>query len=115
MIRVKDLPDKPKCPRCSSYTIGLLKVEEEKAARLLEKKGEHLSKDEEKMYSQAKKTAELIEKYGNVAAVGLSARHISVAALSEVLSKEPKLSDKFYELVLEAERKVLSRRFNGPK
>ncbi len=113
MIRIKDLPDKPKCPRCGSYAIGLLKVEEEKAAGLLEKKGEHLAKGEEKMQSNAKKTAELIEKYGKAAAVGLSARHVSVADINEVLDKEPKLSDKFYELVLEAERKVLNRRFNA--
>ena len=115
MIRIKDLPDKPKCPNCGSFAIGLLKVEEEKAAGLLEKKGEHLAKNEEKMQSNAKKTAELIEKYGKVAAVGLSARHVSVADISEVLGKEPKLSDKFYELVLEAERKVLTRRFHGNK
>ena len=115
MIRIKDLPDKPKCPNCGSFAIGLLKVEEEKAAGLLEKKGEHLAKNEEKMQSNAKKTAELIEKYGKVAAVGLSARHVSVADISEVLEKEPKLSDKFYELVLEAERKVLTRRFHGNK
>ena len=57
MIRIKDLPDKPKCPRCGSYAIGLLKVEEEKAAGLLEKKGEHLAKGEEKMQSTAKKTS----------------------------------------------------------
>ena len=61
MIRIKDLPDKPKCPNCGSFAIGLLKVEEEKAAGLLEKKGEHLAKNEEKMQSNAKKTAELIE------------------------------------------------------
>lgn len=113
MIRIKDLPDKPKCPRCGSNTIGLLKVEEEKAAGLIEKKGEHLAKMEEKMQATAKKTAELIEKYGKPAAVGLSARHVAVADITEVLEKEPKVSDKFYELVLEAERKVLNRRFHN--
>jgi ATP-dependent Lhr-like helicase len=113
MIRIKDLPDKPQCPRCGSNAIGLLKVEEEKAAGLLEKKGEHLAKVEEKMQATAKKTAELIEKYGKAAAVGLSARHVSVADIAEVLEKEPKVSDKFYELVLEAERKVLNRRFHN--
>lgn len=113
MIRIKDLPDKPKCPRCGSNAIGLLKVEEEKAAGLLEKKGEHLAKMEEKMQTTAKKTAVLIEKYGKPAAVGLSARHVSVADIAEVLEKEPKVSDKFYELVLEAERKVLNRRFHN--
>jgi hypothetical protein len=47
--------------------------------------------------------------------VGLSARHVSVADIGEVLEKEPILSDRFYELVLEAERKVLNRRFHANK
>ncbi|MCW3996414.1 MAG: DEAD/DEAH box helicase [Candidatus Bathyarchaeota archaeon] len=111
MIRIKDLPDKPKCPRCGSLAIGLLKVEEEKALPLLEKHGEHLAKDEEKMRVHAKQTAELIEKYGKTAAVALSARRVSAADAAGVLEKESGLSDKFYELVLEAERKALSKRF----
>ncbi len=112
MIRIKDLPDKPKCPNCGSHKIGLLKVEEEKTQALIDKKGEHLGKFEEKLQNHAKQTAELIEKYGKPAAVALSARHVSAADARSVLEKEPKLSDDFYELVLEAERKVLSKRFH---
>ncbi len=110
-IRIKDLPDNPKCPSCGSPKIGLLKVEEEKAQVLVEKKGERLGKLEEKMQGHASRTAEIIEKYGKPAAVALSARHVSAADVRAVLEKEPKLSDHFYELVLEAERKVLSKRF----
>ena len=110
-IRIKDLPDKPKCPRCGSLAIGMLKIEEEKALPLIEKRGEKLGKDEEKMKIHALQTAELIEKYGKPAAVALSARRVSAADVRAVLEKEPKLSDKFYELILEAERKVLSKRF----
>jgi ATP-dependent Lhr-like helicase len=111
LIRIKDLPDKPKCPRCGSFKIGLLKVEEEKAAGLLEKKGERLAKNEEKMQSHAKQTAELIERYGKTAAVALSARRVSAHDIAAVLEKEPQMSERFYELVLEAERKSLSKRF----
>ncbi len=59
------------------------------------------------MQVHAKQTAELIEKYGKAAAVALSARRVSAVDVAAVLEKEPRLSDKFYELVLEAERKVL--------
>ncbi|HUK85437.1 MAG TPA: hypothetical protein VLU95_06215, partial [Candidatus Acidoferrum sp.] len=83
---------------------------EEKALPLIEKK-EHLAKDEEKMQLQAKRTAELIEKYGKVAAIALSARRVLTADIAVVLEKEPKPSDRFYELVMEAERKSLSKRF----
>lgn len=111
-IKIKDLPDKPKCPRCGSYALGLLKIEEDKALPLIEKKG-HLAKNEEKMSLQAKKTAELIEKYGKIAAIALSARRVHTADIADVLSKEPKLSDQFYELVMEAERKAMNKRFLG--
>lgn len=111
LIRLKDLPDKPKCPRCGSNKIGLLKVEEEKAAGLLEKKGEHLAKYEEKIQSYAKKTSELIERYGKAAAVALSARRVLASDVAAVLEKEPQMSERFFELVLEAERKALSKRF----
>ena len=63
------------------------------------------------MKNYAKQTAELIERYGKIAAVALSARRVSINEISSVLVQEPKLSDHFYELVLEAERKSLSKRF----
>jgi ATP-dependent Lhr-like helicase len=111
MLRVKDLPEKPKCPRCGSQAIGLLKVEEERALPLIEKKGQKLAKAEEKLRVQAVQTSQLIAKYGKVAVVALSARKVYSPDVAGVLEKEPKLSDRFYELVLEAERKALSRRF----
>jgi len=111
MIRAKDLSDKPKCPRCGSTAIGLLKVEEEKAMPLIEKKGEKLTKSEERLHKQATHTAQLITKYGKAAAVALCARKVQPSDIKEVLEEEPKLNDRFYELVLEAERKALSKRF----
>ena len=111
MIRAKDLPQKPKCPRCGSTAMGLLKVEEEKALPLIEKKGGKLTKSEEKLQKQALQTAKLLTKYGKTAAVALCARKVQPSDVKEILEKEPKLNDKFYELVLEAERKAISKRF----
>jgi ATP-dependent Lhr-like helicase len=111
MIRAKDLPDKPKCPRCGSQAIGLLKVEEERALPLMEKKGEKLTKIEEKLKKQALQTAQLITKYGKAAAIALCARKVQPSDVKEILEEEKRLNDKFYELVLEAERKALTKRF----
>lgn len=112
MIRIKDLPSKPACPRCGSPALGLLKVEEERTFSLVDKKGEKLTKEEEKLRDYSKDTAELIAKYGKLAAVALSARRISTKDVAQILQTERKLSDKFYEMVLEAERKAMSRRFS---
>ena len=111
MIQVKDLPDHPRCPRCGSLALGVLKVGEEKALPLVEKKGEKLVKAEERLRADALQTARLVEKYGKVAAVALSARRVRALDVAGVLEQEPRLDDRFYELVLEAERKALSRRF----
>lgn len=111
MMRVKDLPERPKCPKCGSFAIGLLKVEEEKAQIMVEKESEKLTKSEEKLHNQALQTAQLTEKYGKVAAVALCARRMQPSDARAVLEKESKLNDRFYELVLEAERKAMSKRF----
>ena len=111
MLRINDLPDKPKCPRCGSALLGMLKVEEERSFALVDKKGEKLVKAEEKLRVYAVETAELIAKYGKPATVALSARKVASRDVAGVLEKEPKMSDKFYELVLEIERKALSKRF----
>jgi len=111
MIRIKDLPDRLKCPRCGSQAVGVLKVDEETALPLVEKKGQKLAKAEERLQAQALETAQLMAKYGKAAAVALSARKVRSSDVEGVLEKEPRLSDRFYELVLEAERKALSRRF----
>jgi ATP-dependent Lhr-like helicase len=111
MIKIKDLPDKPRCPRCGSNAVGMLKVEEEKAMPLVEKHGEKLGKSQERLRQRAKQTAEVIQRFGKPAAVALSARRVSAQDVLVVLEKEPTLTDNFYELVLDAERKALSKSF----
>ena len=78
---------------------------------LIEKKGQKLAKAEKKLHVCALQTANLITKYGKTAAVALSARKVKSSDVASILEKKPKLDDEFYELVLEAERKVLSKRF----
>jgi ATP-dependent Lhr-like helicase len=111
MIRVNDLPDRPKCPRCGSFSVGVLKVDEERAFPLIEKKGQKLSQTEKRLRAWAVETGTLLRKYGKVAVVALSARRVRSSDVESVLEKEPKISDRFYELVLEAERKALSKHF----
>jgi ATP-dependent Lhr-like helicase len=111
MLRANNLPDRPRCPKCGSHSIGLLKVEEERALPLVDKEGTGLTKSEEKLREHAVETARLIEKYGKPAAVALLARKVTPTEIMRVLEKEQKLTDRFYELVLEEERKAISKRF----
>ncbi len=111
MIRANDLPERLKCPRCGSFAVGVLKVAEERVYPLVDKKGQKLTQSEERLRMRAVQTAKLVRKYGKAAVVVLSARKVWTTDAEKVLEKEPKLSDKFYELVLEAERKALGKRF----
>lgn len=111
MIRVKDLPDKPACPRCGSSNLGVLRGEEEQIRSLIEKKGEKLTKSEQKWQDQALRTAVLLASYGKPAAVALAGRKLRVSDVEDIFWQEKKLTDRFYELILEAERNAMKRRF----
>ncbi len=111
MIRIKDIPDKPVCPRCGSPALGMLRLEEEQVHPLIDKRGEKLTKKEEQIREYSKETARLISKHGKPAAIALSARRVKTSDIESVLKQEPTPTDHFYELVLDAERKALKRRF----
>jgi ATP-dependent Lhr-like helicase len=111
MIRIKDLPDSPSCPKCGSNALGILRVEENSARPLVEKKGEKLTKAEQKLQEQAVKTAQLISTHGRTAAIALSARRVKPDDVKGIFKKEKAPNDLFYELVLEAEREALKKRF----
>jgi len=111
MISAVSLPDKPKCPKCGSTAIGLLKAEENQVLPIIEKRGEKLTKKEDKMQRRAVQTARLIAKHGKPAVLALCARKVKPSDVTSVLEKETELTDRFFELVLEAERKALIKRF----
>lgn len=111
MIRIKDLPDKPVCPKCGSPLLGVLRFEEEQVQSLIDKSGMKLTKREEEIKEYAKDTARLLSNYGKPAAIAMSARRVKAADADKVLKQEPTPTDHFYELVLDAERKALKKRF----
>jgi len=111
MIRIKDLPDKPLCPKCGSPALGVLRLDEEEVQTITEKKGEKPTKKEEEIKEYAKETARLVAKYGKPAAVALSARRVKPADIAKMLKQESTLTDNFYEAVLNAEKKALKKRF----
>jgi ATP-dependent Lhr-like helicase len=111
MTRLNDLPDKPTCPKCGSTRLSIFSHEEEQIRYLVDKKGEKLTKSEQKLLEQALETAELISTYGKAAAVALAGRRVRTQDALQVLRKQHVLSDRFFELVIEAERDALKRRF----
>jgi len=111
MTRLNDLPDKPACPKCGSTALAVFSREEDQIRTLAEKKGEKLTKNEQKLLEHALETSELVTKYGKTAAVALTGRRLRISDALEVLREESTLSDHFFELIVEAERNALKRRF----
>jgi len=111
MIRINDLPEKPVCPKCGSPALGILGRSEDGVQSLVDKRGEKLTKSETKIKRQAAKTARLLSKYGKASAVALCGRNLQVYDTEEILKKENGLSDHFFELITEAERASLKRKF----
>ena len=64
-----------------------------------------------KLKKKAIQTANLISKYGKAAALALSGKGLRPSDALEILKKESRLSDDLFDLILEAERKALKRRF----
>ncbi|UCC33705.1 MAG: DEAD/DEAH box helicase [Candidatus Bathyarchaeota archaeon] len=110
-LRIKDLPGRPKCPKCGSRALGVLRSSEESVFSLIEKRGEKVTKDEKKLKKWAVETGRLVREYGKVAAIGLCGRKMRVDDVKAILREEKELSDRFFELVIEAEKKALKERF----
>jgi hypothetical protein len=91
--------------------LGVLRRDEDGVQSLVDKRGEKLTKSERKINRQAVKTAKLVSRYGKPAVVSLSGRNIQLSDAEDILEKENVLSDHFFELLTEAERKSLKRKF----
>ena len=111
MSPIKDVPDSFACPRCDSHQIGVLDESEETVARLCEKIGRTMTANEERLVKEALETGGLMAEHGRLAALVLAGKNLSRSSIKEILSKEQQMGDQLFELVVEAERKALARRF----
>jgi len=112
-VRAKDLPERPACPRCGSKALGVLDEDEDNVYRLAEKAstGSGLTKQEERLLNKALETAYLVERFGKTAFLALCGKGIRPEVAERILEEEPRPTDRFYELVMEAERRALLTRF----
>jgi hypothetical protein len=63
------------------------------------------------LWNEITESAKLISQYGKIAALGLAGRGLTISAVREIISKEPRFSNRFLELVLKKEREAMFRRF----
>jgi len=113
MLRVLDLKEKVVCQVCGSSKIGLTNEPLEKMLSLCDKmlSKKELSDKEKIILRRLLNSAELISNYGLAAVMVMVARGISLSEAMILLREEPKMGDRLIELILDAEKRALKRRF----
>ncbi|MGD0177717.1 MAG: hypothetical protein ABSC50_12935, partial [Candidatus Bathyarchaeia archaeon] len=109
--RVKDMPTDFTCPSCETGKLGITSELPELVEKIGKKKGRNLSEREERVRDDLKASSALLQKYGKVAAYVLAGRRIGPGEAKVVLRRTHRVSDRLFESIMDAERRVLRRRF----
>lgn len=107
-FQIHELDEHPMCPQCGSNGIGMAEKPEEEVQRALELAGRGRKVA---LWEELSESAKLISEYGKLAALTLAGRGVTFAAARDILAKERKMSNKFFELLIQKEREALFRRF----
>jgi len=96
---------------CGSRKIGVLDESEEEVKEICEKRGKHLSSKEKEVEDHALETAELVNAYGRLSAIVLAGKNLRIPDVKAILASETQMSDQLFELITDAERNALTKRF----
>jgi len=111
ILRVKNLSEDFSCPRCKKGRLGVTTETPEFFERIEKKKGRNLSETEERVIEDLKASGVLLQKHGKVAAYVMAGRRIGPGEAKVVLRRTKTVSDRLYEAIMQAEKRVLRRRF----
>lgn len=109
--RIKDMPTDLYCPKCRAGQLGITSETPDIIEKIAKKNGRNLSQQEQRVLEGLKDSATLLRKYGKVAAYVLAGRRISPAEAKVVLRRTHRVSDRLFDSIMAAERRVLRRRF----
>jgi len=113
VMRIADLdPNALTCPVCESRHIGAVNAEEDEVRSAIRtRKTTGGGKRGGKMMTEAKNAADLITTYGMAAVLTLAGKGLSVEDAKRILKTEPEVTDRLIELIIEAEKDALKRKF----
>ncbi|NIM44852.1 MAG: DEAD/DEAH box helicase [Nitrososphaeria archaeon] len=112
--RIHDLEDRPKCSYCGSTSIGMVEDRPQEIYRILEML-DRLPKRSKgfKTWRKVMETSKLISRFGKPAAVALALDAITLEKAADILERERRLTGRFFELVMEAEKRSIIRRISA--
>ena len=109
--RVKDMPSYFTCPECGEAKVGITTETPEFFEKIRAKNGRNLSQKEERVMEDLRASASLLSQHGKAAAYVMAGRRIGPGEARVVLRKNRKISDSLYQAIMDAERRVLRKRF----
>lgn len=108
-MAVKNLSKNFSCPKCGSKAIGILSTTEDEVLNALKKKVK--SSKDKKIIEEAEESAKLYQKYGLLAVYILAGKKLNFSDVERITRKVKSVNDKLFELIVEAEKEALKRRF----
>jgi ATP-dependent Lhr-like helicase len=111
IVTVKDMPKDFLCPKCKKSYLGITAELPERIEKIAAKKNHILSQQDERIVTDLKANSNLLRTYGEAAACILAGHRIRAADARPVLKNNQRVSDRLFEGIMQAERKVLRRRF----
>jgi ATP-dependent Lhr-like helicase len=104
---VRSIEEYPTCKVCNSRLIAVLHPRNREYINIIKKKlaKDKLKKDEERIYKNIRRTADLVITYGKRAVITLSARGIGPETAARILSKLPKDDETLLQEIFEAEKR----------
>jgi ATP-dependent Lhr-like helicase len=111
IVTVKDMPHDFPCPKCRKSYLGITSELPERIEKIAAKKNHIRSEQDDRIITELKGSSTLLRTYGQAAACVLAGRRIRATEARPVLKRHGKISDRLFEDIMQAERKVLRRRF----
>ncbi|AHC51164.1 helicase [Sulfolobus acidocaldarius SUSAZ] len=105
-----EVPDR--CTKCGSIFLTVTDEDDKESVEIVKKviKGSKISKNEKKRFEILQNISSMFSTYKKYVAIGLSARGVGINNIGKVLNKLSDGEDRFFESLLEEERKFLRTR-----
>jgi ATP-dependent Lhr-like helicase len=103
---VKNIEKEPRCRKCQSKLIAVLKSHRTEAQKIVKKwlRGKELSDEEKQKLEFIKKSADLCIVYGKLACIVLAGRGVGPQTAFRILSKPRRNEEDLFKYILESER-----------